>query len=118
MPVAIDKPQVMGSAFTYAKRYSWSAICGIAADEDDDANAASPPKKANGKAAPDSEWKQDAERIKAGIDAHTTVKDLDAFVKQEGKNVDAIKKESSSAYEFLMGRATTKREELAQGEAE
>lgn len=29
-----------GSALTYAKRYSWSAMCGISADEDDDGNAA------------------------------------------------------------------------------
>lgn len=34
--------QKMGSAITYARRYSLSAICGIAADEDDDANAVSP----------------------------------------------------------------------------
>lgn len=33
--------QKMGSAITYARRYSLSAICGIAADEDDDANAVS-----------------------------------------------------------------------------
>lgn len=39
-PIAIDKPQAMGSAYTYAKRYSLAAICNIAADEDDDANAA------------------------------------------------------------------------------
>lgn len=32
--------QEMGSAITYARRYSLSAICGIAADEDDDANGA------------------------------------------------------------------------------
>lgn len=32
--------QKMGSAITYARRYSLSAICGIAADEDDDANDA------------------------------------------------------------------------------
>lgn len=38
--------QKMGSAITYARRYSLSAICGIAADEDDDANAVSAP--ANG----------------------------------------------------------------------
>lgn len=30
--------QKMGSAITYARRYSLSAICGIAADEDDDGN--------------------------------------------------------------------------------
>lgn len=35
--------QKMGSAITYARRYSLSAICGIAADEDDDADAASQP---------------------------------------------------------------------------
>jgi len=35
--------QEMGSAITYARRYSLSAICGIAADEDDDANTVSQP---------------------------------------------------------------------------
>lgn len=45
LPTQLDKPQIMGSAFTYAKRYSWSAMCGIAADEDDDANAATGDKK-------------------------------------------------------------------------
>lgn len=39
-PIAYDKPQQMGSAYTYAKRYSLSAMCAISADEDDDANAA------------------------------------------------------------------------------
>jgi hypothetical protein len=34
--------QKMGSAITYARRYSLSAICGISADDDDDANAAVP----------------------------------------------------------------------------
>jgi hypothetical protein len=38
IPAAGDM-QKMGSAITYARRYSLSAICGIAADEDDDANA-------------------------------------------------------------------------------
>ncbi len=38
--------QSMGSAITYARRYSLSAICCISADEDDDANAASQPEKA------------------------------------------------------------------------
>lgn len=43
-PVAGGKNmQEFGSAITYARRYSLSAICGIAADEDDDANAASEP---------------------------------------------------------------------------
>lgn len=37
--------QKMGSAITYARRYSLSAICGIAADEDDDGNAVAQPSK-------------------------------------------------------------------------
>ena len=32
------RPQEIGSALTYARRYSLSALIGIAADEDDDAN--------------------------------------------------------------------------------
>lgn len=40
IPSHPDKPQIMGSALTYARRYSWAAMCGIASEEDDDANAA------------------------------------------------------------------------------
>lgn len=39
-PIAYDKPQTMGSAITYGRRYNLSAIVNIAADDDDDANAA------------------------------------------------------------------------------
>lgn len=39
-PIAYDKPQAMGSAITYGRRYNLSAITNIAADDDDDANAA------------------------------------------------------------------------------
>lgn len=37
---ASGRPQEIGSALTYAKRYSLSSIAGIAADDDDDAEAA------------------------------------------------------------------------------
>ncbi len=40
LPFIPDKPQTMGSAITYARRYTWSAICGIAAGLDDDGEAA------------------------------------------------------------------------------
>ncbi len=39
------KPQELGSALTYAKRYSLSAMVGVAADEDDDGEAT---RKTNG----------------------------------------------------------------------
>lgn len=40
LPVDKQTPQGTGSAFTYAKRYSLSALLGISADEDDDGNRA------------------------------------------------------------------------------
>jgi hypothetical protein len=41
-PVKPD-PQGLGSAITYGRRYSYSAIIGMASEEDDDGNAASHP---------------------------------------------------------------------------
>lgn len=40
LPNVPDKPQVMGSALTYARRYGWGAMCGIASEEDDDGEVA------------------------------------------------------------------------------
>ena len=37
LPITPLKPQELGSAITYARRYSWASLCGIAADDDDDA---------------------------------------------------------------------------------
>jgi hypothetical protein len=38
-----DDPQSIGSAITYGRRYSLSAMVGVCSDEDDDGNAASKP---------------------------------------------------------------------------
>jgi hypothetical protein len=43
---ATGRPQEMGSALTYARRYSFQTLIGISAEEDDDGNLAS---KSNGK---------------------------------------------------------------------
>lgn len=43
------RPQEIGSALTYARRYSLSALIGIAADEDDDATGAEKTHRTNGK---------------------------------------------------------------------
>jgi len=42
LPLMVDRPgnQAFGSALTYGKRYALTALLGIAADEDDDANSA------------------------------------------------------------------------------
>ena len=46
-----DDNQGLGSALTYARRYSLQAICGVAGDEDDDAEAIRPVTKQGGRAA-------------------------------------------------------------------
>ena len=45
-----ETPQTWGGAVTYARRYALTAMLGIAADEDDDAAAASAPRKGSGNA--------------------------------------------------------------------
>lgn len=59
-----DKPQVMGSCLTYARRYSLAMITGIAADDDDDANLA----QSNGRGLP-------AKRTMAEISAQKIAKE-------------------------------------------
>lgn len=44
-----QKSQQIGSEITYAKRYTWSTLCGISADDDDDGNAAQNAPANNGK---------------------------------------------------------------------
>lgn len=41
MRPARNDPQGIGSCITYARRYSLAAMCGVASEDDDDANAAS-----------------------------------------------------------------------------
>lgn len=129
-PLPIDKPQVMGSAITYAKRYCLAAMCGISADDDDDGNAAqdgqarSAPKASSNsrQAAPannaDAEWKADAERIKVAIDNAPTVPDVNNVIKAQTKALATIKENSQTAYEFLIDRAEKRRGVLAQAPAD
>jgi hypothetical protein len=66
-PITPDKPQQMGSQLTYARRYSLSSICGISADEDDDAEIAT--KSGNGKAEPSGlVTVHEAESLKSAIE--------------------------------------------------
>lgn len=44
--LAKDDPQGQGSAITYARRYGLMAMLGLVAEDDDDGNAASPPRDA------------------------------------------------------------------------
>lgn len=47
-----DNPQKVGSTITYARRYNFQAVTGIAPDDDDDGNAASQPQSNSRKPEP------------------------------------------------------------------
>jgi len=72
------RPQEIGSALTYARRYSLSALIGIAADEDDDANAAQKAAK-NGPQPPEFITDEQAEELAKAIEA--SGRDVDWFCK-------------------------------------
>lgn len=52
VPVPKQDPQGYGSALSYLRRYSLSAVLGVVADEDDDGNAASAPTETSDPAPP------------------------------------------------------------------
>jgi hypothetical protein len=82
------KPQEMGSALTYARRYCYCAILGIAADADDDGEAAN----GNGKTESD-ETKQAREMyaaIQAAIKAATHPGDAALGLKVDNKDREDI----------------------------
>jgi hypothetical protein len=80
LPNDVSKPQVMGSAMTYARRYSLAAICGIAAEEDDDANAAAA--QTNGSAKPTypkANSRPVFAKLETELRKHTDLSELDMF---------------------------------------
>ncbi len=100
-------PQQLGSAVTYAKRYTLSAVTGIAPDEDDDGNAAS------AKGAPKAE-RQPAPQIIDGavtaIAAAKTAADLDAIAaRAEERGIHGVAKYKAAmeARRLELGQSTT-----------
>lgn len=58
LPIGAGKPQDVGSALTYYRRYALAALTGVVADDDDDGNTAqaAAPKKSAPK--PPAEWRK------------------------------------------------------------
>ncbi len=94
-PIPYDKPQAMGSGITYGRRYTLSAVTNIAADEDDDGNAA------NDKAAtpPEPKYARSAivraefERLQKGIHQIETsgnLEDLKMFWQNNSKTIAGL----------------------------
>ena len=122
MPIYLGpdrSPQAIGSAITYAKRYALTAMLGIVAEEDDDANAAegnqmevtgrkpAPRQQAVKRAAP--ETKDEPFHVKdarAIVRAAEKVKpdEWDAFFDGLGPRLADIRDASNATYEFVMKR--------------
>lgn len=74
---AQNTPQAMGSAITYARRYCFAAITGIAPDDDDDCNIAS--------GISEKRLDPKIEQAKKNMSTAATVEDLTAIVSELGK---------------------------------
>jgi len=104
------KPQEFGSALTYARRYSLAAIVGIAAEEDDDGNAAQGGAQ-NGVAKPrtvDTEpddplsaLKKEAARIKKAINGCDYAAQVNDIWEKNADVLKQISDASTTAYEAL-----------------
>lgn len=109
----VSKPQAIGSAITYARRYSLSAICGISADEDDDGNAA---QEAGGK--PVATLSKANARdlyssLQADLDAVTTPDALSAWAKSAKPQVSRL---PADWQDILRERFEAKRTEIGKKE--
>ena len=82
-----NKPQAVGSAITYAKRYTLSAIFGITSDKDDDGNEATGLNKPV-----DKQQKQQAKQQQTQDDATGTIEKYWTELEKLGVDVTEVKK--------------------------
>lgn len=140
-PVKAD-PQGMGSATTYARRYSLMAMIGVC-PEDDDGNAASgksePPREreappAQKVAPPPADdtgfWGRESleipvargdygawsERIKKAIDAAPDLPKINKLMSDNGAHLVAFERDEKAGAAFIKDRAAKRRAVFAQGE--
>jgi hypothetical protein len=109
------KQQEIGSALTYARRYSLFAIVGVAGEEDDDANAATSPTSAPRKASGPSSEEQSKTILSAllsTLSAANTVAEVDKWVKD---NLPTISKMLPEQKEELRSEVSQFKSELMNG---
>ena len=101
-----DDPQALGSAISYARRYSLSAILGIVSDEDDDGNVATKPVV---KPEPKTEQKQievpQKTEMKRASEAQ--VKKIYATVKEKNISSDSAKAYIKSVFNKVSTKELT-----------
>jgi hypothetical protein len=91
-PIPYDKPQAMGSGITYGRRYTLAAVTNIAAEEDDDGNAANE-KTVEPKYARSPIVRTEFERLQKGIHQIETtgnLEDLKLFWTSNAKSIAGL----------------------------
>lgn len=88
-PIALDRPQGMGSSLTYARRYNWAGMCGVGFEEDDDAEEAmrdksEPKSKAQARAS------KDYEALVSLLNECSTKSEVRAFMQTNLSNIEAL----------------------------
>lgn len=104
------RPQELGSALTYARRYSLSSIAGISADDDDDAEGT---EKSN-KTLPKKDARDIYTKMQAEVDG---MKSRDALKVWGAENADRIKVLPEDWQDILRLRYEEKMADLRQKEA-
>jgi ERF superfamily len=123
-----NSPQAVGSAITYARRYHLSTMCLIAADDDDDGNAAQgiapkTEKKAEPKPEKKEEVKDERTPIQKGqsilerVKSSTTEASLEAIIayKEYQPTMAALMKEDRALWDSIVKAIGDKRKELGGG---
>lgn len=89
LPYKDNNPQNVGSAITYARRYSLSAMLGIVTEEDDDANQAS--QQTYAKPVPKEEKPKSLPKIVEGRDPQKLIEQLTSTPFEEADLVEFLK---------------------------
>lgn len=123
-----NSPQAYGSAITYARRYSLSAMIGIVTDDDDDGKAASQTREMpEPERAPD---QTPAEKQKAGLEAAksfvntfvqtlnlaNTASDIDAVYGAHASKIARLKEAYADQYAYINAAITDARERVTKVE--
>ena len=104
-PFGLAAPQAMGSNMTYARRYSLSAICNIASEEDDDANATKDQKPDASKPIDETQFRYLQDLIeKSGSDEEKML----AFLKAD--NLESLNQYQYKTAETLLRKKITQKD--------
>lgn len=109
-----DTPQAYGSALTYAKRYSLSAMAGVVTEEDDDGKAASEPRREAPAPKPEADNRVKAEQWAFKsidfIENCIGASEIDAYYGQNSERLAKLQKVHPDLFKQVQAAITAQRE--------